>query len=625
MATPSIVPRLVQHHQPLQIPDLHTLSYDDVLELLALIESDSFDERYSSEEIDQINQFIATLALEGVTKDERNEMESAVASLLQSNDIHYAIYSGSSQDFVLCKNIVARAWDKTVSFVIKHKKAIIIGAAIVVAATVAVVSVGTLSGCAIAAGGVIASNATSDKSITTLQDQITTFKETVVQEQFAAISDSNEISLEENGRIVGSLFAHQTIDALATKFAQNRSFSDELKDFGYLPPKWLQTYPETSFIMPHPSADLAFSTNYTATYAFKNYDLNLASYQARGNLALSSGYFTQAVHDFGQAITLNPTNPFFHLERGFANFELGHYEDSFHDYMQFVEKKTSWIDASVDLANFSVGLAKGVPSGVYHSGESNLLFLADFITHPVQTSKQIIESLTQLASLVKNDQCEMIAQALSPELHMLVTKWDNLSPTERGELTGFALGKLGTDLIVPGAISKIANKSIDSARELAAICKNFQFAQETLVLETAAGIGVPAKLSEIIELGKKTAILKKEHGFNGIQSLNSGLTVYQEGKFLSSIKKMYDENLTQLSHAFSKHAGRYPQRWNRLQGAMNTWHDQALRQLMQIYNAPGEFTKVFDAVTGLTWIEKRLPDGRGIRLNQDYTFKVFLD
>jgi filamentous hemagglutinin len=58
---------------------------------------------------------------------------------------------------------------------------------------------------------------------------------------------------------------------------------------------------------------------------------------------------------------------------------------------------------------------------------------------------------------------------------------------------------------------------------------------------------------------------------------------------------------------------------------MNAWHDQAFNQLKHIYNAPGEFKKIVDAKTGLTWIEKRLPDGRGIRLNQDYTFKGFVD
>jgi hypothetical protein len=38
----------------------------------------------------------------------------------------------------------------------------------------------------------------------------------------------------------------------------------------------------------------------------------------------------------------------------------------------------------------------------------------------------------------------------------------------------------------------------------------------------------------------------------------------------------------------------------------------------------GDFTK-FMTDKGITFIEKILSDGRGIRLNQDYTFKGFID
>jgi hypothetical protein len=79
------------NHQPIQIPDLRTLSYDEVLALLSEIESDSFDERYSMEKLDQISQFISLLAMEGATEDEKPEMEYAVASLFRSDPIQYAL------------------------------------------------------------------------------------------------------------------------------------------------------------------------------------------------------------------------------------------------------------------------------------------------------------------------------------------------------------------------------------------------------------------------------------------------------------------------------------------------------------------------------------------------------
>jgi hypothetical protein len=45
-------PRFVDNqvnHQPIQIPDLRTLSYDEVIDLLNKIESDSFNERCSED------------------------------------------------------------------------------------------------------------------------------------------------------------------------------------------------------------------------------------------------------------------------------------------------------------------------------------------------------------------------------------------------------------------------------------------------------------------------------------------------------------------------------------------------------------------------------------------------
>ncbi len=202
-------------------------------------------------------------------------------------------------------------------------------------------------------------------------------------------------------------------------------------------------------------------------------------------------------------------NPTLYLTRGYANFELGNYAAANADYSQFLEKT----NASFSVTDFSIGFAKGLPQGVYDSGKSSLLFLSDFIGHPIQTSKQVFDSLTQLAVLIKNDEFGVVAEVLSPELHQLVVQWDTLPSETRGELAGYAVGKLGTDLLAPGAAAKIASQSISSAKELVAICKNLQIAQEALVLETAAGIGVPVKIAEVVQNGQTVAFLGEELGF----------------------------------------------------------------------------------------------------------------
>ena len=81
---------------------------------------------------------------------------------------------------------------------------------------------------------------------------------------------------------------------------------------------------------------------------------------------------------------------------------------------------------------------------------------------------------------------------------------------------------------------------------------------------------------------------------------------------------------TRMGHAFHKHSGRHPAIWGRIKGNMSTWHDQAMRHVRAIFRGPGQFERV-ETSKGLHFIEKRLADGRGIRLNLDFTFKGFID
>ncbi|MWK59163.1 hypothetical protein GO594_24515 [Pseudomonas otitidis] len=57
---------------------------------------------------------------------------------------------------------------------------------------------------------------------------------------------------------------------------------------------------------------------------------------------------------------------------------------------------------------------------------------------------------------------------------------------------------------------------------------------------------------------------------------------------------------------------------------MSTWNEQAMKHLREIARAPGEFKQV-TTDKGLTFMEKWLPDGRGVRLNMDGAFKGFID
>ena len=82
---------------------------------------------------------------------------------------------------------------------------------------------------------------------------------------------------------------------------------------------------------------------------------------------------------------------------------------------------------------------------------------------------------------------------------------------------------------------------------------------------------------------------------------------------------------TEVGYQFSKHAGRPNGAvWKSIipEGATlnpNTYNEAGYKTFQEIWRAPGEFKHVDG------FIEKRLPDGRGLRFQENWVFKGFLD
>ena len=126
-----------------------------------------------------------------------------------------------------------------------------------------------------------------------------------------------------------------------------------------------------------------------------------------------------------------------------------------------------------------------------------------------------------------------------------------------------------------------------------------------------------------------TAMLGKEMGKRAIikgalKGKGAGHFVYVNNKtIINSATNAKKGGETVVGHALQKHSGRNPHIWGKVKGGSNQINQTALKQLKEIMNAPGGFTKV--KTKGIQFLEKRLPDGRGVRLNLDGTFKGFID
>ncbi len=103
----------------------------------------------------------------------------------------------------------------------------------------------------------------------------------------------------------------------------------------------------------------------------------------------------------------------------------------------------------------------------------------------------------------------------------------------------------------------------------------------------------------------------------------SGLSQSQADTVLETAQVPY-KGSTKAGHALSKHAGRFPETWGKLFGPQRDWNKQAMKHVNEFISGPGKF-KETTTNKGITFLEKRLEDGRGIRLNRDFTFKGFID
>ena len=347
---------------------------------------------------------------------------------------------------------------KAVSFTKLHKKEVII--VVVIAMTIALVVIITLSLVeAASAAGALAAAAT----------------EALAND---AGVDGPRLPPEEEGRILGSLIAHEQIETAGLT-------------------------PEDSYSK-HRAIDEALSTNYTPLYTDNTEKPSLSAryYQSTAEKAYEFGYYDQTLYNSNKAIELDPSYPTPYFDRSMANFELNQYDAALSDYHTFVTQTQD--HPSFSVSEFSAGFAKGLPKGVYESGCALVEFTSSAALHPIQTGQQVRDSLILLSDLVHSEEWTTLAETLAPEVHQLITDWDDLSSTERGELAGYAFGKYGADIVIPGAAGKAIVKGTKAAKRLNQARAGCEIAERVLVLESTA-----AEATLVTEAIESTAVTKR--------------------------------------------------------------------------------------------------------------------
>ena len=133
-------------------------------------------------------------------------------------------------------------------------------------------------------------------------------------------------------------------------------------------------------------------------------------------------------------------------------------------------------------------------------------------------------------------------------------------------------------------------------------------------------------------IGSATVAPAGEAGFSQARQLvqaqrmkvTEGAGQINMNKALKTAQEAHKGGETLAGHALQKHAGRNPDIWGKVKGGADQINQQAMKHIDEIINGLGEF-KMYTTDRGVQFWEKMLPDGRGLRLNLDGTFKGFID
>lgn len=315
------------------------LNYDEVLDWIDAIESDELDEKYSPSQVEKIALFLSFLAWNGASSN--NSLSSIIVQqdietlLCDNHNIQHLPHeysnSCSIQSALFCTSphtIFCKSWMKKQGhglkkFVKKHKTAIIIGAAIVVAvvAVIAVAAVTSTTAVAAAISGAAAELAQEEQTdllqslpfqtheqqiaessvdpietaeqiipaltttilAQTIEDKLAPIRESLTldaaMEEISSTDSSHTLTLAEKARELGACATHQLLDGLAALgstapelMAEIGEVSSRLFPHKSLPPDHsnelfnpIGHYNEVVQLL-HEKIDVVFSTNQAMLY-----------------------------------------------------------------------------------------------------------------------------------------------------------------------------------------------------------------------------------------------------------------------------------------------------------------------------------------------------------------------
>jgi hypothetical protein len=173
---------------------------------------------------------------------------------------------------------------------------------------------------------------------------------------------------------------------------------------------------------------------------------------------------------------------------------MGNHEYAADSFEQYIVSKPSSLE---NIKKFSSNFIEGFVRGAKESVVGLVHFGKDCILHPINTVKEIYEVCSILHSLVRTNEWKTIGKALSPEVYELITNWEELQLEKRVELSGFAVGKYGTDVFAPGTLLKVGKSTIHDGKIIANLAKHLSASEKLLFIEAGIDSGAFSKAAKL--------------------------------------------------------------------------------------------------------------------------------
>lgn len=191
-------------------------------------------------------------------------------------------------------------------------------------------------------------------------------------------------------------------------------------------------------------------------------------YQQEGQAYADLGMYDKAIAALTESIKRDPENKEAYFGRAAAYFETGEFEKALSDYL-ISEKNKNLVKIKPRFSSdFKDALLNGLLEGgkestleffpsLLHSTQGATESLWAFVCHPIGSTTNFCNACYDISAYTANffkkldwDQID----GYSEELRKLCDQFDNMTPAEKGHLTGYIIGKYGVDIFIGGTAIK---------------------------------------------------------------------------------------------------------------------------------------------------------------------------